>query len=116
MKAIVISRPGPPEVLQLVERPRPKITETQVLIRVQAAGLNRADIIQREGRYPPPAGAPSDVPGLEVAGVIEERGSTVTRWQAGGRCLRAAGGRWLCGICCSRGQPLPPYPKWVEFN
>lgn len=69
MKAIEISRPGGPEVLQLCERPMPEPGEGEVLIKVHAAGVNRPDILQRMGRYPVPPGA-SDLPGLEVAGEI----------------------------------------------
>lgn len=71
MRAIEISQPGGPEVLRLVERPTPRPGPGEVLIRVEAAGVNRPDIMQRQGKYPPPAGA-SDIPGLEVAGVIVE--------------------------------------------
>lgn len=70
MQAIEISRFGPPEVLQLCERPTPQPQAGEVLIRVSASGVNRPDVIQRKGAYPPPPGA-SDLPGLEVAGVIE---------------------------------------------
>jgi NADPH2:quinone reductase len=72
MKAVVISRPGPPDVLRIEERPKPFPKAEEVLISVRAAGLNRADLIQRGGRYPAPPDAPADIPGLEVAGVIEE--------------------------------------------
>lgn len=83
MKAVVISRPGPPEVLSLAERPDPIMGDRDVLIRVRAAGVNRADIGQREGHYPAPDGAPSDIPGLEVAGIVEACGSAVSRWRTG---------------------------------
>ncbi|WP_313569686.1 NAD(P)H-quinone oxidoreductase [Comamonas terrigena] len=70
MQAIEISRFGPPEVLQPCERPTPQPQAGEVLIRVRASGVNRPDVVQRKGAYPPPPGA-SDLPGLEVAGVIE---------------------------------------------
>lgn len=69
MKAIEISRPGAPDVLQLCERPMPELKQGEVLIKVHAAGINRPDVLQRMGRYPVPPGA-SDLPGLEVAGEI----------------------------------------------
>lgn len=69
MKAIEITRPGTPEVLQLCDRPMPELKDGEALIRVRAAGVNRPDVLQRMGRYPVPAGA-SDLPGLEVAGEI----------------------------------------------
>lgn len=70
MRAIEIARPGPPDVLQLVERDRPAAGAGELLIRVAASGINRPDVLQRTGHYPVPAGA-SDIPGLEVAGTIE---------------------------------------------
>jgi NADPH2:quinone reductase len=69
MQAIAIAQPGGPEVLRPVERPRPQPAAGEVLIRVQAAGVNRPDVLQRLGAYTPPPGA-SELPGLEVAGTI----------------------------------------------
>src|SRR4051794_1916365 len=83
MQAVVISKPGPADVLVLAERPTPIFRESEILIRVKAAGVNRADIIQREGRYPAPAHVASDIPGLEVAGIVEACGSNVQRWKPG---------------------------------
>src|SRR5580700_8497854 len=83
MKAAVISSPGPPEVLKIVERQKPAFGRGDVLIRVKAAGVNRADLMQREGRYPAPPGAPPDSPGLEVAGLVESVGAEVRRWSSG---------------------------------
>ncbi|HEU4693909.1 MAG TPA: alcohol dehydrogenase catalytic domain-containing protein, partial [Vicinamibacterales bacterium] len=70
MIAIVIREPGPPEVLVPIERPVPAVAAGEVLIKVAAAGVNRPDVMQREGKYPPPPGA-SDIPGLELAGVVD---------------------------------------------
>ncbi|PSL22677.1 NAD(P)H-quinone oxidoreductase [Dyadobacter jiangsuensis] len=93
MKAIVITEPDAPEVLQIRERERPRPTASEVLIKVYAAGVNRPDVFQRKGNYPPPPGAPQDIPGLEVAGVIEETGADVTGWKVGDRvCALLAGG------------------------
>ncbi|WP_342086636.1 NAD(P)H-quinone oxidoreductase [Dyadobacter sp. OTU695] len=93
MKAIVITGPGAPEVLQIRERERPQPKGTEVLIKVYAAGINRPDVFQRKGNYPPPPGAPQDIPGLEVAGLIEEIGAGVTAWQPGDRvCALLVGG------------------------
>ena len=69
MQAIEITRPGPPEVLQIGERPVPKPGKGELLIRVAAAGVNRPDLFQRQGNYPPPPGT-TDIPGLEVAGEV----------------------------------------------
>jgi putative PIG3 family NAD(P)H quinone oxidoreductase len=93
MKAVVIAQPGGPEVLQIQDRERPHPAASEVLIKVYAAGVNRPDVFQRKGNYPPPPGAPQDVPGLEVAGVIEEIGADVTEWKPGDRvCALLAGG------------------------
>src|SRR5215217_5924604 len=93
MKAVVISVPGPPEVLTVAERPTPTCGADEVLIRVHAAGLNRADLMQREGRYPPPVGVAADIPGLEVAGLVVQCGGAVQRWKVGDRvCALLAGG------------------------
>ena len=73
MRVIEIRGAGGPEVLEVAERPRPKPGPEDVLIRVVAAGVNRPDVQQRRGLYPPPPGA-SDIPGLDVAGVVEETG------------------------------------------
>ncbi len=93
MKAVVITQPGAPEVLQIQEREIPQPARSEVLIKVYAAGVNRPDVFQRKGNYPPPAGAPQDIPGLEVAGVIEEIGAGVAGWKPGDRvCALLAGG------------------------
>src|SRR6202012_5819730 len=73
MKVVQIAAPGGPEQLQLSTRPMPKPGEGEVLVRVEAAGVNRPDVMQRQGRYPPPPGA-SDIPGLEIAGTVVELG------------------------------------------
>src|SRR5438046_8732324 len=92
MIAIEISRPGDPDVLVPVERPMPVPAAGEVLIRVAAAGVNRPDVFQRRGRYAPPPGA-SDIPGLEVSGVIAALGSDVTGWRAGDAvCALVTGG------------------------
>ncbi|RNI31480.1 NAD(P)H-quinone oxidoreductase [Rufibacter latericius] len=83
MKAVVISQPGAPEVLQIQERDKPIPAPHQVLVRVHAAGINRPDVAQRKGHYPPPAGAPVDVPGLEIAGIIETCGERVKHRKPG---------------------------------
>ena len=83
MRAIEISAPGGPDVLRLVDRPIPEPGAGQVLIKVEAAGVNRPDLMQREGKYPPPPGA-SDIPGLEVAGTIIDTSTRVCALVAGG--------------------------------
>src|SRR6187455_337313 len=92
MRAIEISKPGPAEVLRAVERPDPTPVAGEVRIRVAAAGVNRPDILQRRGAYPPPPGA-SDVPGLEVAGTVAAVGAGVEGWRTGDAvCALVSGG------------------------
>ncbi len=113
MKAVAISLPGPSDVLTLVERPRPSCGSGQVLIRVAAAGLNRADIIQREGRYPAPAHVAPDIPGLEVAGTVAECGAGVTRWKTDDAvCALLAGGGYAEFVAVDAGHCLPVPAGW----
>ena len=107
MRAILISTPGSPGVLKVEQRPIPQIGSADVLIRVEAAGVNRPDLMQRAGRYPPPPGAP-DVPGLEVAGTVERIGSDVRRWRVGDRvCALVAGGGYADYCAAPEPQCLP---------
>src|SRR5947208_9110643 len=92
MLAAVITRPGGPEVLEIQRRPVPSPDAEEVLVRVRASALNRADVMQREGRYPAPPGVPSDIPGLEIAGEIVDVGGGVSRWAAGDRVFGIVGG------------------------
>ena len=108
MIAVEISRPGPADVLRVVERPRPALHENEVLIGVTAAGVNRPDIMQRLGKYPPPPGA-SDLPGLEVSGEIVEVSGT-GRWKVGDRvCALVAGGGYAeyCAVPAPQCLPIP---------
>jgi putative PIG3 family NAD(P)H quinone oxidoreductase len=93
MRAVVINGAGGPEVLEVRDVPEPpRPGGDQVLVRVRAAGVNRADIFQRLGKYPAPAGAPRDIPGLEFAGEVEAVGPAVLRWKAGQRVMGIVGG------------------------
>jgi NADPH2:quinone reductase len=107
MIAIEISQPGPPDVLKPVERPLPQIGPGDVLIKVAAAGVNRPDVMQRQGRYPPPPGAP-DIPGLEVAGTIEAVGSDVHDLRVGDKvCALVSGGGYAEYASAPAPQCLP---------
>ena len=113
MRAIVIANAGSPEVLQLQERPIPKPKADEVLIRIFAAGVNRPDVAQRQGLYPPPPGAPADIPGLEVAGIIEECGTDIKRWKVGDRvCALLAGGGYAEYATAHAGSCLPLPGNW----
>lgn len=110
MKAIEISSPGGPEVLQLTERPVPRATGREVLIKVVAAGVNRPDILQRMGLYPPPPGA-SDLPGLEVSGIVAAVGEAVKRWKKGDPvCALLTGGGYSEYALADEGSVLPVPP------
>jgi putative NAD(P)H quinone oxidoreductase, PIG3 family len=92
MRAAIITRPGGPEVLEIQERPTPTPANNEVLVRVRASALNRADLLQREGHYPAPPGAPADIPGMEFAGEIAAAGAGVAGWQTGDRVFGIVGG------------------------
>ena len=87
MKAVVITRFGGPEVLEIRDVPRPEPTPEEVLVRVRSTALNRADLLQRLGRYPAPPGAPQNIPGLEFAGEVAESGANAHRWREGDRVM-----------------------------
>lgn len=107
MTAIAISEHGGPEVLKPEERPVPKPGPGQILIEVEAAGVNRPDVAQRLGRYPPPPGA-SDLPGLEVAGTVAAAGEGVTRWKQGDKvCALCHGGGYAEYVVVNAGHALP---------
>jgi NADPH2:quinone reductase len=92
MRAIVITRPGGPEVLSMEERPVPEPGPGEVRVRVLASAMNRADLLQRRGAYPAPPGAPADVPGLEYAGEVEAVGEGAGLWAVGNRVMGLVGG------------------------
>ena len=108
MKAIVITKPGGPDVLKLQDYPTPEISGDEVLIEVKAAGLNRSDVFQREGNYPAPEGASAEIPGLEVAGTIVKCGPDVVDFTVGDRvCALLAGGGYAEYVAVREGQCLP---------
>lgn len=115
MKAIIISKPGPPEVLTVEERPIPAVGSEEVLIRVYAAGINRPDVAQRKGNYPAPPGASPDIPGLEVAGIIEAMGKNCSTFKIGDKvCALVAGGGYAEYCVAPEGQCLP-IPQNLSF-
>lgn len=92
MKAVVITEPGPPDVLRLLDVPAPEPRDGEIRVRVEAAGVNRADLLQRQGHYPAPPGWPENIPGLEYAGTVESVGPNVTLWSPGDRVMGLVGG------------------------
>lgn len=117
MRAAVITKAGGPEVLRVEDVPRPLPRDGEVLVRVRASALNRADLLQRMGRYPAPPGAPSNIPGLEIAGDVIETGAGVTRWAPGDRVFGIVGGGGHAEFAVTREGELARVPQnlsWVE--
>jgi putative PIG3 family NAD(P)H quinone oxidoreductase len=113
MNVVAITQPGGPEVLQLASRPEPSPGPGEVLVRVRAAGVNRADVSQRKGHYPAPAGTVADVPGLEVAGEIAACGTGVARWKRGDAvCALLSGGGYAEYVTVDAGHCLPVPSGW----
>ena len=114
MRCIEIRSPGGPEVLQPVDREDPVPGPGEVLIRVEAAGVNRPDVLQRRGRYPVPPDA-SDIPGLEVAGTVAALGDGVQSWRVGDRvCALVAGGGYAT-LCVAPAAQCLPVPAPLDF-
>jgi len=115
MQAIEITAPGGPEVLRLVERPVPKPGPGEVLVKVAAAGVNRPDILQRMGLYPPPPGA-SDIPGLEIAGMVVAAGDGAEQAVGGPVCALVAGGGYAeyCVAPAGTCLPVPEVMRMTE--
>jgi len=107
MKAITIPQPGDADALVLADVPDPEPAAGEVRVRVAAAGVNRADVMQRLGHYPPPPGA-SEYPGLEVSGTVEALGEGVDGWAVGDQvCALLSGGGYAELVCVPAGQLLP---------
>ncbi|RPH73372.1 MAG: NAD(P)H-quinone oxidoreductase, partial [Hyphomicrobiales bacterium] len=116
MTAIAITRPGGPEVLQPVKIAVPVPGPGQVLVHVKAAGINRPDVLQRKGAYPPPPGAP-DTPGLEIAGEVAGLGPGVKRYEVGDRvCALVPGGGYaeFAVVHEDNALPVPPGLSFAE--
>ena len=114
MLAIEIREPGDPDVLVPVERPRPTPAAGEVLVKVAAAGVNRPDVFQRRGRYPPPPGA-SDIPGLEVSGIVDSVGPGVDTFRVGDAvCALVAGGGYA-EYCAAPAPQCLPAPRGLDL-
>jgi putative PIG3 family NAD(P)H quinone oxidoreductase len=117
VQAIRITRPGGPEVLRLEEVPDPEPGPDDVLVDVRAAALNRADLLQRQGHYPAPPGAPADIPGLEMAGVVAAVGGRVRGVSPGDRVMALLGGGGYAEravVPAGMVLPIPPGLSFVE--
>jgi NADPH2:quinone reductase len=108
MNAVVIKAPGGPEMLVVGGRPVPKPAVGEMLIKVEAAGVNRPDVMQRQGNYPPPADAPQDIPGLEIAGEVVALGEGVKRWKTGDRVMALVIGGGYAEYCLTHASHALP--------
>jgi putative PIG3 family NAD(P)H quinone oxidoreductase len=112
MTAIAIREPGGPQVLTAELRPVPQPGAGEVLVKVAAAGVNRPDVMQRMGLYPPPPGA-TDIPGLEIAGTVVARGAGATRWQDGDHVMALVVGGGYAEYCIAHDSHALPIPAGV---
>src|SRR4051812_18073835 len=115
MIAIEITTPGDPEVLVPVERPVPSPGRDELLIKVAAAGVNRPDVMQRRGKYPPPPGA-SDIPGLEVAGTVSAVGDGVRQFRVGDRVCALGSGGGYAEYCVAPAPQCLPAPQSLDLT
>jgi NADPH:quinone reductase len=115
MTVIAIRSPGGPEVLTAEQRPVPKPGEGEILIKVAAAGVNRPDVMQRMGLYPPPPGAP-DIPGLEIAGEVVACGTGVTRWKEGDKVMALVVGGGYAEFCLAYESHALPVPAGLSLT
>ncbi len=115
MKAVLMDAFGGVDVLKVGEAEKPAPAEGQVLVKVYATSINRPDLVQREGKYPPPAGD-SEILGLEVAGVIEALGAGVTGWQVGERVMTLVGGGGYAEFAVAYASHLMRIPESMSFE
>lgn len=116
MRAVVITQAGGPDVLAVRDVPKPVPGPGEVLVRVHTSALNRADVLQREGRYPPPPGAPVDIPGLEIAGTVVDQGSGATRWPVGARVFGIVGGGAHAEFIVTSQDALAEVPERLDWR
>src|SRR3954468_13734909 len=119
MKAVVITRAGGPEVLEIQERPTPKPGLGQIRVRVRSSAVNRADLLQREGNYPVPAGVAADIGGIEYAGEVESLGAGASLWKVGDRVMGIVGGGGHAEYVCVHEREAMRAPQrlsWEEIG
>ena len=115
MKAVVITRPGGPEVLEIQDVPAPRPGPDEVLIRVRSSALNRADLLQRAGGYAAPPGVPQNISGLEFAGEVAELGANADRWREGDRVMGIIGGAAHAEFVTAHQDALIAVPPNLEW-
>jgi putative PIG3 family NAD(P)H quinone oxidoreductase len=116
MTAVVIEHAGGPEVLRLMSVEKPFCGPSEVLVRVRASALNRADILQRKGKYPAPPGSPTDIPGMEFAGEVEATGSAVQLWRIGDRVMGLVGGGAYAEYVAVHERTVMRIPAQIDFK
>ena len=116
MRAVIITRPGGPEVLEVQERPKPEPGVGQIRVRVKASALNRADLMQREGHYPVPPGVPADMPGMEYAGEVDAVGPSTMLWKIGDRVMGIIGGAAHAEYLCVHEREAIPVPTALSWE
>src|SRR5512146_1006107 len=116
MRAVLFDGSGGPEVVRLGELPEPAPARGEVLVRVRAAGLNRADLLQRRGRYAPPPGTRADIPGLELAGEVVRPGEGVTAWRPGDRVMAICSGEAHAELAVVHERMLLRIPEGLSFE
>src|SRR5215208_6284738 len=116
MKAVVITRFGGPDVLEIQDVPRPQPGPHEILVHVQSTALNRADLLQRLGRYAAPPGAPENIPGLEFAGEVVESGAEAHRWQKGNRVMGIVGGGAHAEFVTAHQDAVSAVPPNLEWS
>jgi putative PIG3 family NAD(P)H quinone oxidoreductase len=115
MTAIAIRAPGGPEVLVPEKHPLPQPAAGEVLVKVTAAGVNRPDVVQRQGHYPPPKGA-TDIPGLEIAGEVVALGQGATRWKLGDKVMALVVGGGYAEYCPAHESHCLPVPAGLTLT
>src|ERR1700759_3391678 len=113
MTTIAIRQAGGPEVLTPQSRPRPEPAAGEIVVKVAAAGVNRPDVMQRLGLYPPPQGA-TDIPGLEIAGEVIACGADVTRWKNGDLVMALVVGGGYAQYCLAHESHALPVPQTLS--
>ena len=116
MKAVIITRPGGPDVLEIQERPKPEPGLGQIRVRVRASALNRADLMQREGNYPVPPGVTAEISGMEYAGEVDALGPSATLWKTGDRVMGIIGGGSHAEYLIVHEREAMPVPKALSWE
>ena len=116
MKAVIITRPGGSEVLEIQDRPMPEPGVGQIRVRVHASALNRADVLQRQGNYPVPPGYSAEIAGMEYAGEVDALGAGASLWKRGDRVMGIIGGAGHAEFLCVHEREAMPVPAGMSWE